>query len=110
MLPSLIVKHKFWQRICIVGALQAVLGTALFLSPASVRADPSGTGWEQVFSDDFNGTTLDTEKWSTCYHWEEDGGCTNSGNNELEWYQQQGRYCSKWALTLTRPEARHEWV
>lgn len=44
--------------------------------------------WKLVFSDEFDGNNLDTDKWSTCYHWYDTvyGGCTNSGNNELEWY------------------------
>jgi hypothetical protein len=40
-----------------------------------------------VFSDEFNGNKLDAAKWNTCYPWVEDGGCTNGGNHELEWYQ-----------------------
>ena len=35
--------------------------------------------------DDFNGSTLDSDLWHTCYWWSE-SGCTNRGNNELEWY------------------------
>ncbi|WP_238015930.1 glycoside hydrolase family 16 protein [Dactylosporangium sp. AC04546] len=37
----------------------AVVAPAL---PAA--ADPSGTGWTQVFSDDFSGSTLDTSRWN----------------------------------------------
>ena len=36
-----------------------------------------------MFSDHFTGSTLDTANWSTCYYF----GCTDRGNNELEWYQ-----------------------
>jgi beta-glucanase (GH16 family) len=44
--------------------------------------------WVLAFSDDFNGNTLNTDKWSTCYDWREPAtdGCTNTGNNEQEWY------------------------
>ncbi len=42
--------------------------------------------WKLLFSDDFEGTSIDTNKWTTCYWWDTDG-CTNRGNNELEWYQ-----------------------
>ncbi len=38
-----------------------------------------------MFRDDFSGTALDRGNWTTCYDWN-DGGCTNSGNNEQEWY------------------------
>ncbi len=47
------------------------------------RPDGPGGAWALVFSDHFAGTNLDTSKWSTCYYW----GCTNGGNNELEFYQ-----------------------
>jgi beta-glucanase (GH16 family) len=43
--------------------------------------------WNLIFIDTFQSTTLDTNKWSTCYWWSTDGGCTNAGNSELEWYQ-----------------------
>jgi beta-glucanase (GH16 family) len=38
--------------------------------------------WTLKFSDEFNGTSLDTSKWNTCYPY----SCTNSGNHELECY------------------------
>jgi beta-glucanase (GH16 family) len=41
--------------------------------------------WELVFSDEFNDRDLDRSKWTTCYWWD-DNGCTNLGNNELQWY------------------------
>jgi beta-glucanase (GH16 family) len=41
---------------------------------------------ELLFSDEFDGTSLDPDKWTTCYWWG-DGGCTISSNEELEWYQ-----------------------
>lgn len=77
------MKRNLWLRKCTVGVLRAVIGTAVLLSPACVRASPPGTGWVQVFSDDFNGTALDPNKWNTCYHW----SCTIAANNELQWYQ-----------------------
>jgi beta-glucanase (GH16 family) len=39
-----------------------------------------------MFSDDFQGGSLDSSKWTTCYPWAKGSGCTNYGNNELEWY------------------------
>ncbi len=56
--------------------------------PLPAASLPEPAGWKLIFSDEFNGKTLDAAKWNTCYPWTEaDGGCTNSGNNELEWYQ-----------------------
>jgi beta-glucanase (GH16 family) len=49
---------------------------------ANVPYGPGGT-WRLVFSDRFTGSTFDTADWSTCYYF----GCTNKGNNELEWYR-----------------------
>ena len=69
-------------------------------SPTPRHADipygPGGT-WRLVFSDHFPGTTLDTANWSTCYHW----GCTNRGNNELEWYQGSQVTVHNGTVTLT---------
>jgi beta-glucanase (GH16 family) len=48
-------------------------------------SDPTGN-WSLVFSDEFDSNSLDTNKWVTCYWWD-NNGCTNAGNNELEWYQ-----------------------
>lgn len=42
--------------------------------------------WDLLFSDEFNGSALDTTKWTTCYWWA-DNGCTIGVNNEMEWYQ-----------------------
>ncbi len=38
-----------------------------------------------VFSDEFDGSALDSAKWNPCYPWNKQG-CTNSGNHEQEWY------------------------
>ena len=42
----------------------------------------TGSDWQRVFQDQFNGPTLDATHWSTCYQW----SCTNAGNDELEWF------------------------
>jgi beta-glucanase (GH16 family) len=50
-------------------------------TPAS--AAPSGKpNWVAVF----RGTSLNTNRWDTCYPWVKLTGCTNFGNNEYEWY------------------------
>lgn len=48
---------------------------------------PPRAGMTLIFADEFEGTQLDPTKWQTCYPWVEEGGCTNGGNHELEWYQ-----------------------
>jgi beta-glucanase (GH16 family) len=65
----------------------ATLRPTLTPWPTTVAFTPGAPreGMALVFSDEFDGNALDTEKWSPCYPWD-NGGCTNSGNNELEWY------------------------
>jgi beta-glucanase (GH16 family) len=41
--------------------------------------------WALIFSDEFDGTALNSGKWVRCYWWDHDG-CTNLGNRELQWY------------------------
>jgi beta-glucanase (GH16 family) len=50
---------------------------------------PDGYEWELAFSDEFESNELNKDRWSTCYDWfsEEFGGCSNNGNNELQWYR-----------------------
>jgi beta-glucanase (GH16 family) len=38
-----------------------------------------------VFDDEFDQLSPNSNKWALCYWWN-DGGCTNLGNKELEWY------------------------
>lgn len=45
----------------------------------------SGKQWKVIFNDDFNGTSLDTAKWTPCFDWNY-GGCTNTFNNGREHY------------------------
>jgi beta-glucanase (GH16 family) len=49
-------------------------------TPGAPRA-----GMQLIFEDDFNASELDAAKWMPCYPWE-NGGCTNDGNHEMEWY------------------------
>lgn len=76
------------KRISIINLLSLVLLSACSGSkPAPLPSLPDPSGWILVFHDEFNGEKLDTTRWNTCYPWAEGGGCTNGGNNELEWYQ-----------------------
>jgi beta-glucanase (GH16 family) len=73
----------------------------LAIGAGSAHASPPAGTWHQVFGDEFNGSSLDTGKWSTCYQF----GCTNSSNRELEWYQATNDTESGGYLHLT---AKHE--
>ncbi|MCX4756621.1 glycoside hydrolase family 16 protein [Kitasatospora purpeofusca] len=71
-------------------------------TPLPVGADqPPSTGpWHSVFRDDFNGSGLDHGSWATCYDWN-DGGCTNAGNQEDQWYLPGQVSVADGKLTLT---------
>lgn len=55
-----------------------------------------------VFSDEFNGTTVNAKKWGTCYDWKKptETGCTNEGNFEQQWYTDQQTNVGGGQLTL----------
>ncbi len=67
-------------------------------APASSTGPPNGD--RLIFSDDFQGSTLDS-KWITCYPWAKPGGCTNPATGELEWYDPEGVSVAGGALRLT---------
>ena len=72
-----------------------LLNLAVFVGASLAPHIAVGTGrgedgaqqeeWKLVFTDEFDGTELDKDKWTTCYWWDHDG-CTNLSTNELEWY------------------------
>ena len=80
-------------------AIPAAPGTT---PPASGNMMPIGVpgNWTLKFSDEFNGPTLDTKKWITCYPNKGPEGCDHS-NGEQQWYQPQNVAVSDGALRLT---------
>lgn len=78
-------------------------------SPAPVKlpARPLGqTGdWKLIFHDEFDGSTLATDKWVTCYWWDDDG-CTIATNNELQWYQPDNVFLRDGKLILRAKRER----
>lgn len=89
--------------------LSALWLPLLFAGTPAVSPDPlpsapdyvrnSGT-WNLAFQDEFTGPSLDLNNWTTCYWWDKKG-CTNRGNNELQWYLPEGVSVSNGALNLT---------
>ncbi|MFC9703423.1 family 16 glycosylhydrolase [Streptomyces sp. NPDC056943] len=67
-------------------------------SPSTGPAAPGP--WKIVLDDGFDGDELDGRTWTTCYDWNKDG-CTNAGNNELQWYQPGQVEVRNGKLTLT---------
>lgn len=63
-----------------------------------IPVDPlPGKTWQKVFYDEFNGTSLDTSKWSPCYPW----GCETDINEEMQAYMPSQVSVSDGALHLT---------
>lgn len=58
----------------------ALLAGALLALPQTVQADPAGSGWQLVWSDEFKGSAIDKTKWSF------DVDCWGGGNNERQCY------------------------
>lgn len=89
---------------------------------ATVAATPSSTttappaaavplgvpgAWTAAFADEFNGTTLDTGKWSDC-SWAESDACHgNKGNQQLEWNQAANCTVTGGQLTMTARRENH---
>jgi beta-glucanase (GH16 family) len=81
------MRNNFSLRKSTKKVFQALSVMAVLFSPAAALANPPGDGWALVFSDNFNGTTLDTNKWNTCYWWGTKKGCNNGGAKEVQWFQ-----------------------
>lgn len=61
--------------------------------------------FEPIFLEEFDGTTLDTSHWTTCYWWDENG-CTNLSNRNRQWYQRDNVSVADGVLVLTAREER----
>ncbi|MEU4498702.1 glycoside hydrolase family 16 protein [Streptomyces sp. NPDC023998] len=94
--------HMAWRA----GRAWRAVAAGLLMLTAACGSDstsprpPAAGSWRLVFHDDFNGSKLDTDRWVTCYDWNK-GGCTNSGNDELEWYLPSQVSVGEGALTLS---------
>ena len=82
----------------------AVAILAFFMQAAvPALADPSETGWQLVWSDEFDGDSLDTTKWN----YEED--CWGGGNNERQCYTDKTEmYGQRRGFEYHRAEKLHE--
>lgn len=70
--------------VVIVMLVTGVIAVSVFVSRHDAVADGPKRG-PLGFDESFDGTTLDANRWSPCYHWSS-SGCTNLANDELEWY------------------------
>lgn len=100
----------FVAGMVVLGAIGLVIYSILTAKSERQPPTPMPVGqtgaWELVFSDEFDGEELDTTNWVTCYWWDWEG-CTNSGNEELQWYLPDNIIVSDGTLKL---EAREEVV
>jgi beta-glucanase (GH16 family) len=69
---------------------------------------PAGrpSGWRPVFSDDFDGTTLNRSRWSDHSSAEPDGGRGNLDNQQLEWNQAANCQVGGGELVMTAKRER----
>lgn len=65
--------------------LLAFSALTIVCCPTAALADPPAGNWQLKFSDDFNGSGLDTGKWTPCFYWAPNG-CTNGGAGDLQWF------------------------
>src|SRR5690606_41177175 len=69
---------------------------------SAAASSSSSAGWELVWSDEFDGTSIDSEKWS------HEVNCTGGGNNELQCYtaREENSYVAEGKLHIVaRKEA-----
>lgn len=90
-------KLQRYQLVLLVGVIIVLLAIIFYAlltkdnSLSQARAEnpqPLGqsSGWNLLFTDEFDGVALDNTKWVTCYAYSStDDGCGHS-NNEIEWY------------------------
>ncbi|MCL1957013.1 MAG: family 16 glycosylhydrolase [Fibromonadales bacterium] len=96
---------------------EAKAALLVFLSMAMVQAqstDPDIAGWTLLWSDEFDGTELDREKWTpdTGYFLNSDPGTWGWGNDELEYYSDSPKnvYVKDGYLNLTAFKDRKNWT
>ena len=78
------------RRIVAIFSAIAIVFSGLVYSPAETKAAPANPGdnvWQQVWSDEFNGNSLDQGAWNYDIGGSDGGGW---GNNELQYYTNKG--------------------
>lgn len=87
--------------------------TLAISEPSDLIPNPDGQtdDWSLLFHDEFDGNSLDQNKWATCYwwwgHWRVGDGCTNEATAELEFYKKDNVIVSNGTLKL---QARQQEV
>jgi beta-glucanase (GH16 family) len=99
-------RRRRWPLLVLLAVLVAVIATAA-VRQTTEPAPTTGSGSRVVLDENFDGGTLDAERWNTC-HWWDDGGCTIASNDELEWYRPEQVSVSDGTLRLTAAPNRYE--
>lgn len=81
-----------------------LLLAGLFLAVNGVM----GQNWQLVWSDEFDGDTLDTEKWSYMTGTGSEYGLDRWGNNELQYYQEENVSVGEGVMTITAKRENEE--
>jgi beta-glucanase (GH16 family) len=93
-------------------------GTAVKFAPANTGgiappniAPAAGKTWSLNFSEEFSGTSVDLNKWTTCFSWAWDyAGCTASFNEGREYYQSsQVQYSNGIGKLVAQPQSPSVW-
>jgi beta-glucanase (GH16 family) len=74
--------------------------------PETVQPFGRSGSYRLDFNDEFDGSSLNLDRWTTCYWWDENG-CTNLSSNEKQWYLPDNVSVENGNLVLT---ARREAV
>lgn len=70
-------------------------------SGSGIQPVGQSNSWNMIFHDDFNGNSLDTKKWTTCYfNFKVGDNSCDHDQNELELYQPNNVSVSNGTLTL----------
>jgi beta-glucanase (GH16 family) len=95
------LQTRFCLAILAAGSL-LFLSLFLFKSEAAPTAPSLSGTWQLVFQDEFDGSSLDRNKWVTCWHWGTmNGGCNNNpGGRMLSWMFDRNVSVSDGALQL----------
>jgi len=73
----------------------------LFISLVLLSLSLSAQNWQLVWQDEFEGESLDLEKWSYQTGTGSDYGLTDWGNNEMQYYLERNVKVSEGKLHIT---------
>ncbi len=98
-------------RVALAASAAVVLaGAGIVAASNADAAVPAPSGWTQVFGDDFNGTTLDTNNWLVDQGNSYPGGPAGFGTGEVENSSPNNVSVSGGALSITAQKSGTSWT